>query len=78
MHSCVRIWFICTVRPLFYMRVYHRWFLTPTCVGRRGLFSAFAWLALVDSVGGYVLAGVEIGLISCVFLYFVGVRVVGG
>jgi len=55
---------------------------TPTCVGRRGLeagsFSACAWLALVDSVGGYDLAGVEIGLISCVFLYFVGVRVVGG
>ena len=56
MHSCVRIWFICTVRPLYYMCVYHRWVLTPTCVGRRGLFSAFAWLALVDSVGDYVLA----------------------
>ena len=51
-------------------------------MGRRGLeagsFSACAWLALVDSVGGYVLAGVEIGLISCVFLHFVGVWVVGG
>jgi len=26
MHSCRRIWFICTVQSLYYMRVYHRCF----------------------------------------------------
>ena len=28
--------------------------------------------ALVTGVGGYVLAGVEIGVWSCIFLYFCG------
>jgi len=28
MHSCRRIVFICTVQSLYYMRVYHRCFLT--------------------------------------------------
>ena len=37
-----------------------------------GLFSACSWLALVAGVGGYVLAGVEIGVLSCIFLYFWG------
>jgi len=37
MHSCMRILFNCTVQSFYFMRVYHRCFLTPTCVGRRGL-----------------------------------------
>jgi len=74
MHSCRRIFFICTVQSLYYMRVYHRCFLTLACVSGRGLevggFPDCSWLALVAGVGGYVLAGVEIGVLSCVFLYF--------
>jgi len=35
-----------------------------------GFVSACSWLALVAGVGGYVLAGVEIGALSCIFLYF--------
>jgi len=44
------------------------------CVGglEVGVFSACSWLALVTGVGGYVLAGVEIGVSSCIFLYFCG------
>jgi len=76
MHSCRRILFICTVQSLYYMRVYHRCFLTLACVcvGRLevGFFPACSWLALVAGVGGYVLARVEIGVLSCVFLYFWG------
>jgi len=76
MHSCRHILFICTVQSLCYMRVYHRCFLTPACVCVGGLevgvFPAFSWLALVAGVGGYVLAGVEIGVLSCIFLYFCG------
>ena len=37
MHSCRRILFICTVQSLYYMRVYHRCFLTPACVCVGGL-----------------------------------------
>jgi len=37
MHFCRRILFICTVQSLYYMRVYHRCFLTPACVYVRGL-----------------------------------------
>jgi len=37
-----------------------------------GFVSACSWLALVAGVGGYVLAGVEIGGLSCMFLYFCG------
>ena len=48
------------------MRVYHRCFLTLACVCVGGLevgfVSACSWLALVNGVGGYVLAGVEIGV----------------
>ena len=68
MHSCRRILFICSggcpisllharVLQVFlntYMRVWgglEVWFV-----------SAFSWLALVTGVGGYVLAGVEIGV----------------
>ena len=76
MHSCRRILFICTVQSLYYMRVYHRCFLTLACVCGGGLevgfVSACSWLALVTGVGGYVLAGVEIGVLSCIFLYFCG------
>ena len=41
------------------------------CVGGMevGFVSACPWLALVTGVGGYVLAGVEIGVLSCIFLY---------
>jgi len=72
MHSCRRILFICTVQSLSYMRMYHRCFLTLACVCVRGLEvgfnSACSCLALVTGVGGYVLAGVEIWVLSCIFL----------
>jgi len=49
-------------------------FLTLACVCVGGLevgfVSACSWLALGTGVGGYVLAGVEIGGLSCIFLYF--------
>jgi len=76
MHSSRRILFICTVQSLYYMRVYYRCFLTVACVCVRGLEvefdSACPWLALVTGVGCYVLTGVEIGVLSCIFLYFCG------
>jgi len=76
MHSCRCILFICAVQSLYYMRVYHRCFLTPAweCVGglEVGIFPACSWLVLVAGVGGYVLAGVEIGILFCIFLYFCG------
>jgi len=76
MHSCRRILFICTVQSLYYMRVYHRYFLTLACVCVGGLkvgfVSACSWLVLVSGVGGYVLAGLEIGVSSRIFLYFFG------
>ena len=56
------------------MRVYHRCFLTLACVCGGGLEVGFvascSWLALVTGVGGYVLAGVDIGVLSCMLLYF--------
>jgi len=76
MHSCRCILFICSVRSLCYMRVYKMCFLTSACVCVGGLevgfFLACSWLALVAGVGGYVLAGVEIGGLSCIFLCFCG------
>ena len=36
-----------------------------------------SWLALVTGVGGYVLAGVEIGVLSVYFSIFANVRVLG-
>ena len=70
MHSCRRILFICTVQSLYYMRVYHRCFLTLACVCVGGLevgfVSACSWLVLVTDVGGYVLAGVEIESLTSV------------
>ena len=76
MHSCRRILFICTVQSLYYMRAYYRCFLTLTCVSvgalEMGFVSACSWLAHVTGVGGYVLTGVEIEGLSCIFLYFCG------
>jgi len=76
MHSCRRILSICTVQSLYYMRVYYRCFLTLACVCGGGFevrfVSACSCLALVTGVGGYVLAGVEIWGLSCMFLYFCG------
>ena len=76
MHLYRRILFNCTVQSLYYMRVYYRCFLTLACVWGGGLdvgiVLACSWLALVSSVGGYVLAGVEIGVLSCIFHYFCG------
>ena len=76
MHSCRRILFICTVQSLYRMCVYRRCFLTLACVCGGGLevgfVSACSWLALVTGVGGYVLTGLEIGVLSCIFLYFSG------
>ena len=76
MHSCRRILFICTVQSLCCMRVYHSCFLSPASVGVRGLevgvLTACSWFTLVSGVGGYVLAGVEIGGLSSIFLYFCG------
>jgi len=43
-----------------------------------GFFSACSWSALVAGVGDYVLAWVEIGVLSCIFSVFAGFRVVGG
>ena len=54
------------------MRVHYRCFSTPACVGvgrlEVGFVSACSWLVLIAGVGGYVLAGVEIGGLS----YFCG------
>ena len=62
------------------MRVYHRCFLTLACVCGGGLevgfVSACSWLALVSGVGDCVLAEVEIGVLSCIFVsIFAGVKV---
>jgi len=46
------------------MRVWGDW--------KWGFFPACSWLALVAGVGGYVLVGVEIGVLPCIFLYFCG------
>ena len=35
-----------------------------------GFVLACSQLALVTGVGDYVLAGIEIGVLSCIFLYF--------
>jgi len=40
-HSCRRNLFICTVQSLYYMRVYHRCFLTLACVCVGGLEVGF-------------------------------------
>ena len=62
------------------MRVYYRRFLTLACVCVGGLevgfVSACSWLALVTGVGGYVLAGVEIGGLGFFLSIFAGITVV--
>ena len=77
MHSCRRILSICTVQSLYYMRVYYRCFLTLVCVCVKGLEVGFvstcSWSALVTGVGGYILARVEIGVLSCIFSLFLQV-----
>jgi len=68
--TCMRIFFICNVQSLYYMRVYHRCLLTLAyaCVEglEVGFVSACSWLVLVTDVGGYVLAGVEIESLTSV------------
>ena len=77
-YICTRVGAFCLylLSNLYYMRVYHKCFLALACVCGGGLevvfVSARSWLALVTGVGGYVLAGVEIGVLSCIFLYFCG------
>jgi len=76
MHSCRRILFIfyCPI-SLLHARV-SQVFLN-TCmrvcggIGSGVCFSLFM-VSAVTGVGGYVLAGVEIGILSCIFLYFCG------
>ena len=50
--------------------------LTPVCMCVGGLdvgfFPACSWLVVVAGVGGYALTEVEIGVLSCIFLYFCG------
>jgi len=76
MHSCRRIFFVCTVQSFCYVRVYYRCFLTLACVCGGGLevgfVSACSWLVLVAGVGGYVLAGIGMGVLFCILLYFCG------
>jgi len=80
----MRVWvgigsggFVCLYCPisLLHARV-SQVFLNTACVRVGGLevgfVSACSWLALVTGVGGYVLAGVEKGVLSCLFLYFCG------
>ena len=68
MHSCRRILFICTCVSQVFLNTCMR-----VCGGiGSGVCSACSWLALVTGVGGYVLAGVEIVVLSCIFLYFFG------
>jgi len=51
-------------------------FPTPACVCSGGWIVGFfppcPFLVLVDGEGGYVLTGVEIGVSSCIFLYYCG------
>ena len=42
-----------------------------------GFISACSWFAIVTGVGGYILAGSEIGVLSRIFSIFAGVKVVG-
>jgi len=37
-----------------------------------GFFPTCSWLAIVAGIGDCVLVGVEIGVLSCIFLYFCG------
>jgi len=76
MHSCRRTFFLFVLSNPFTTCVCITGvFEAPACVGWghwKGVFSSFSWLALVVDVGGYVFAGVEIGVLSCTFLYICG------
>jgi len=69
------VYLYCSI-ALLHARVSQVFNLTLACVCGGGLevgfVSACSWLALVTGVGGYVLAGLEIGVLPCVFLYFFG------
>ena len=74
-HVCVYRCMCVCMYMYIYMSVYmYAVFRTLACVCVGGLevgfVSACSWLALVTGVRGYVLAGVEIGGLSCIFLYF--------
>ena len=74
MYSCRRILFICTVQSLYYMRVYHRCFLTLACVCVGGLevgfISACSWLAPVTGVGDFFGGVRDRGFVSYISLFF--------
>jgi len=77
MHWCRRILFICAVQPLCYMHMYRRFFSRPACRVRGGtgicvFFQFVQCLRFFAGVGVYFLAGVEIGGLSGIFLYFGG------
>ena len=65
---------VASIYVLYDIYVYLILTLACVCVGRLevGFVSACSWLALVTGVGDYVLAGLEIGVLSCIFLYFFG------
>jgi len=77
MHSCMLFVFICNVQSLYYMRVCHRCFVTPACVGRRGL-EAGSYLQLVYGwhlCGGLCFGrGRDMGFVSYISLFL---RVLG-
>ena len=78
MHSCRRIlfWAFVLSNPSTTCVCITGVFSTPACVCggvlEVGFFPACSWLVLVACVGGYVLAGVETGVLSCIFFYFCG------
>ena len=77
MHSCRRfLFFLFCPISLLHVRV-SQVFLNACMRACEGIRSGFccpacSWLALVAGVGGYVLAGIEIRVLSCIFLYFCG------
>jgi len=86
-YTWIYVWvYICTRVGAFCLFVLSNPFTTCVCITgvfehlhewvggnwKWGFFSACSWLALVAGVGGYILAGVEIGVLSCIFLYFCG------
>ena len=74
MHSCRRI-FVYLYCPISLLHARVSQVFLNTCmrvwggIGSWVCFSLFM-VTLVTGVGGYVLAGVEIGVLSCIFLYF--------
>ena len=79
MHSCRRILFICTVQSLYYMRMYHRCFLTLACVLCGGIGSGVCFSLFMFSAcywrGSLCFGGVrDRGFVSYISLFF---RVLG-